>query len=148
VTGPEALALLASGGTLDGAYLSGAYLRGANLVGANLSEAYLRGANLVGANLSEAYLSGADLRGANLAEANFSGANLGSPERLVGPAITVEQLGESPSLHAEILAQWVRTTDPATGLLGLVAMLPPDVAQRLRDGLHVGLDLREATGEL
>ncbi len=77
----RALALLASGASLDGADLAGADLRGVDLrarslIKTNLRGADLRGALLAGATLQEAVLAEADLTEVVLDKADLAGADL------------------------------------------------------------------------
>ena len=78
------------GASLCGAYLGGADLGGAYLGGADLGGAYLGGADLSEADLSEADLSGADLRRAYLAGADLHGAYLGGTKEAPARVISAQ----------------------------------------------------------
>ena len=80
MTREEAIAAVARGKSLRGAYLVGADFGGADLCGADLGGASLCGAYLGGADLGGAYLGGADLSEADLSEADLSGADLGGAD--------------------------------------------------------------------
>ena len=119
---------------LGGLDMRGADLRSASLEGAILTGADLRGANLSGADMREAWITGAD----------FRGAMLGRPGSELGPAITIEQLGEAPSLLAAALVWWAGPGDAGRGIAGLVMALPLEAQQAMRDALMVASDMRES----
>lgn len=100
-----------------GAYPAGTELPPANLTAADLSEADLVDAHLANAVLIKADLSGADLHGAimfgtELVGANLSGANLAETHELTSYQVRCAQLDDK-------------------------TIIPPDVAQRVRDAMSV-----------
>ena len=114
-------------------------LRDIDLGGLDLRHSDLRHSDLRGANLS-----GADMRAAWIMGADFRGAMLGRPGSELGPAITLEQLGEAPSLLAAALVWWAGPGDAGRGIAGLVMALPLEAQQAMRDALLVASDMRES----
>ena len=100
---------------------------------ANLRDADLRNADMRNADLRVADLTNADLTGADLRNAVLTGSGAD-----VGPAITVEQLAECPTLLAEVLRQHGLVADL------LVAALSGHEAAHLRHALLVAVDQRDA----
>ena len=120
------------------ANLRDADLRNADMRNADLRVADLTNADLSGADLRNADLSSAVLRGADLTNADLRNADLTGSGADVGPAITVEQLAECPTLLAEVLRQHGLVADL------LVAALSGHEAAHLRHALLVAVDQRDA----